>query len=103
MNFPQNQVRVNSITSNSKESMLDMDSHADKYVLGADALVIQYHGRPVNVLSYDPALGDRTYQTVSGVIGYEHPITGQTYHLVIHQAIRISHLEHHLFSLRKIV
>ena len=41
-------------------------------------------------------MGDRTYQTVSGVIGYDHPVTGQTYHLVIHQAISIPHLEHHL-------
>ena len=61
-----------------------MDSHADTFVLGANALVIQDHGRPVNVLSYNRVLGDRTYQKVSIVIGYDHPITGQTYHLVIH-------------------
>ena len=73
-----------------------MDSHADTFVLGVNALVIQYHGRPVNILSYDPALGYHAYQKVSSVIGYDHPITGQTYHLVIHQAISIPHLEHHL-------
>ena len=66
------------------------------YVLCSNALVIQYHGRPANDLSYDPSLGDRPYQTVSGVIGYDHPITGQSYHPVIHQAISIPHLEHHL-------
>ena len=69
MNAPQIQVRVTSVTSNSKESTLDLDSHADTCVLGANALVIQDHGRPVNVLSYYPDLGDRTYQTLSGVIG----------------------------------
>ena len=47
-------------------------------------------------MSYNSALGDPTYQTVIGVIGYDHPITGQTYHLVFHQAISIPHLEHHL-------
>ena len=96
VNAPQTQVRVTSVTSNSKESTLDLDSHADTCVLGANALVIQDHGRPVNVLSYYPDLGDRTYQTLSGVIGYNHPITGKTYHLVINQAMIITHLEHHL-------
>ena len=96
MNVPQTQVRVTSVTSNSKYSTLDLYSHADTFVLGANALVIQDHGRPVNLLPYNPALGDRNYQTVSGLIGYDHPITGQTYHLVIHQAISTTHLEHHL-------
>ena len=96
MEVPQTQVRVTSLTSNSKESTLDLDSHDDTCVLCDNSLVIQYHGRPINVLSYNPALVDRTYQTVSGVIGYEHSITGQIYHLVIHQAISISHLEHPL-------
>ena len=72
VNFPQTQVIVTPVTSNSKESTLDMDSHADACVFGANSLVIQDRGFPFNVLSYDPALGDRTYQIVSGVIGYDH-------------------------------
>ena len=48
------------------------------------------------MLPYEPALGDLIYQTVIGVIGYDHPITGQTYQLVIHQARSIPHLEQHL-------
>ena len=96
MNVPQTQVRVTFVTSDSKGSTLYLYSHADTYVLGANTLVIQYHGRPVNFLSCYPYLVDRTYQTVSGVIGYDHPILGQTYHLVIHQAISITHLDHHL-------
>ena len=39
---------------------------------------------------------DRNYQTVSGVIGYDHPITRQIYHLVIHQSLIIPNLEHNL-------
>ena len=35
---------------------------------------------------------------MSVVIGYDHPITGQTYHLVNHQSISIPQLEHHLLS-----
>ena len=96
LNIPQTQIRVTSVTSTSKESTLDLDAHADTCVLCANVLVIKDHDRPVNVLAYDPALGDHTYQTASCVIGYDHPITVQTYHLVIHQAIIIPHLEHHL-------
>ena len=73
---------------------MDLESHADTCVLGANTLLIQYYGHPVNVLSYDPDLEDCNYQTVNGVIGYDYPITGQTYHLVIHKAISIPHLKH---------
>ena len=90
------QFRVTSVTSNSKESTLDLDSHGDTFVLGINTIIIQDHVCPFNVLSYDPALGDCTYQTVSSVIGYDHPITGQTYHLGIYQAISIPHQEHHI-------
>ena len=96
MNVPQTQVRVTSVTSNSKESTLYLDSHADTCLLCADALVTQDHGHPVDVFPYGLALGYRNYQTVSGVIGYEHLIMGQTYHLDIHEEISIPHLEHHL-------
>ena len=51
VNVPQTQVKFMSVTSNSKYSTLDLDSHADTCVLGANALVIQDHVRPVNVLS----------------------------------------------------
>ena len=47
----QTQVKFMSVTSNSKYSKLDLDSHADTCVLGANALVIQDHVHPVNVLS----------------------------------------------------
>ena len=96
VNVPQTQVRVTSVTSNSKESTLDMYSHADTCVLGYNSPVIQEHVRPVNFISYDPSFGYRTYKTLSGVIRYDHPITGQTYHLVIQQEISIPHLEYHI-------
>ena len=76
--------------------MLELDSHANTCVLGSSALIIQDHGRPINVLSCNPALVNRTYQTLSGVIVYYRPITAQTYHMVIRQLISIPHIEHHL-------
>ena len=78
------------------EPTLDLDSHADTSVLGRDALIILDHQRPVTVQGYDPSLRSHTYRTVSGVLAYDNPHSGETYHLVIHQAIHIPHLDHHL-------
>jgi hypothetical protein len=75
---------------------LELDSHADTCVLGKDCLVILDYDRPVQVVGYDPALGAKTYQTISGVVAHDDPVTGEVIHLVIHQAIHIPHLDHHL-------
>ncbi len=45
---------------------------------------------------YNPTLGTQRYDTVSGVVAYDHPQTGEVLHLVINQAIHIPHLDHHL-------
>ena len=50
----------------------------------------------MNVVGYDESLGTKTYATVSGVVAYDDPRTGRMLHLVIHQAINIPHLDHHL-------
>ena len=59
-------------------------------------LILLDYNRPVIVEGYDPALGTKTYATVSGVLAYDDPVTGEVYHLVINQAIHIPHLDHHL-------
>ena len=78
------------------ETTLDLDSHADTSILGWDTLIILDHDRPVTVQGYDPSLGSKTYRTVSRVLANDNPYSGETYHLVIHQAIHIPHLDHHL-------
>ncbi len=45
---------------------------------------------------YGPTLGTQCYDTVSGVVAYDHPQTGEVLHLVLNQAIHIPHLDHHL-------
>ena len=40
---------------------LELDSHADTRVIGRDCLVILDYDRPVQVVGYDPALGEKTY------------------------------------------
>jgi hypothetical protein len=78
------------------ETTLELDSHADTCVLGHDALIILDYQQPVTVVGYDESLGTKTYATVSGAVAYDDPQTGRTLHLVIHQAIHIPHLDHHL-------
>ena len=76
---------------------LELDSHADTCVLGQDCLIILDYDQPVQeVVGYDPALGTKTYKTVSGIVAYDDPTTGEVFHLVINQAIHIPHLDHHL-------
>ena len=88
--------KVSQVESNSKETTLEVDSHADTTCLGRGALKIFDFNTPVNVQGYDASLGIRQYQTVSGVIGYVHPFTGRKYHIIIHQAIHMPELGHHL-------
>ena len=87
---------VSRVVSNSKDTPLEIDSHADTTCLGGKALRIYDYECPVNVQGYDSALGVRQYQTITGVVGYVHPFTGRKYHLVLHQAIHMPDLDHHL-------
>jgi hypothetical protein len=50
----------------------------------------------VRIQGYDPSLGTVQYNTVSGMLAYDHSNSGETYHLVVNQAIHIPHLDHHL-------
>jgi hypothetical protein len=68
----------------------------DLLVFGRDAFIILDYQRPVTVVGYDESLGTKTYATVSGVVAYDDPQSGRTLHLIIHQAIHIPHLDHHL-------
>ena len=88
--------RVSTLTSNNKETSLELDSHANMCCVGKDALLVYDYDRPMTVIGYDPQLGSRDFKTVSAVLEYTHPLTGQIYHLVIHQAIEIPNLDHHL-------
>ena len=91
-------LKLSAIQFNGKETQLELDSHADTCVLGADALIFLDYNRPVQVLGYDSTLGSKTFKTVSGALAYDDPTNGKTYHLVIYQAISIPHLGHHLLN-----
>ena len=86
---------ISTLTTNPRETSLELDSHADTCCVGAGALIIADYDRPVTVTGYDPQLGTRTLRTVSAVLEYTKS-NGQRYHLLINQAISIPNLDHHL-------
>ena len=51
---------------------------------------------PINVQEYDPNLGVKEYCTISGALDYTYPFTVIRYYMVIHQAVHMSELWHHL-------
>ena len=78
------------------ETRMECDSHADTSVVGKNCLIIHDFERPVKVSGYDPKDGTKEYRTVTGVVAYDHLQTGQTYMLVVNQAIEVPHLQNHL-------
>ena len=69
--------RLSTLTSYTREILLELDSHADTCCVGKDALVIYDYDRPVIVSGYDPELGSKDFTTVSAVLEYTHPLTGK--------------------------
>mmetsp|Transcript_22891 Transcript_22891/g.32764 ORF Transcript_22891/g.32764 Transcript_22891/m.32764 type:complete len:206 (-) Transcript_22891:1381-1998(-) len=75
---------------------MDLDSHADTCVVSETlALVTQDYMRPVRVHAYDGSTSDDTKncKTVSAVVAYDSPSTGEPIYLVINQAICVPNLE----------
>ncbi len=83
-------------SNNPLETSLELDSHADTTVLGAGTLIIQCYDLPVEVVGYDPQQGLQMFETVSGVLAFDHSRDRQVYHLLFHQAIHMPQLDHHL-------
>ena len=78
-------------TDQGPEGHSELDSHVDTCIVGDNtALVIQDFECPVSVVGYDRTVGAaKNYKTVSAVIAYDHPRTGQAFMLILHQAILI--------------
>ena len=75
---------------------VELDSHADTWVVGDNCLVIHDHNRPVKVYSYDPKDGHKSAKTVDTKVGYQDPQNGQKFILMIQQGICIDGLVNHL-------
>ena len=87
---------VASTCLHNQESRMEFDTHADTTVLGRHCLLIQDFNKTVSVTGWDASAGATECRTVSGVVAYDHPVTGQAYMLVFHQAIYLESMDNHL-------
>ena len=89
--------RLGSLTDTNiqTECRSELDNHADTCVVGTKTdLLIYDYDRPVQVHGYDEGVGEiEACRTVSAVIMYDHPESGDTYIMVLHQAILIPQME----------
>jgi hypothetical protein len=85
--------RTHSVTHSGMEDSgrAEMDSPTDTSVIGdTTALIIQDFNRPVRVHGYDQSVAQwDACKTVTSILAYNHPSTGITYYLILHQAILI--------------
>ena len=85
-------------TTSQTEYRSELDNHADICVVGTEtALLIHNYDRPVQVHRYDEGIVEiEACWTVSAVISYDNPESGDTFMLVLHQAILIPQMENNL-------
>ena len=85
-----------------QEIRTELDSHADTCVVGeGTALIVQDFDREVKVYGFDGTKSTNA-RTVTGVIGYVDPETGDRYMLVIHQAILVPKMPVNLLGLMQL-
>ena len=59
------------------KTKIELDSHADTYVVGDHCLIVHDHHRPVNIYRYDPKAGSKHACIVNATVAYTVPETGQ--------------------------
>ena len=87
---------IASTSLHNQEARMELDTHADTTVLGHNCLLIHDFDKTVSVTGWDASAGATECRTVSGVVAYDHPVTGQAYMLVFHQAIYLESMDNHL-------
>ncbi len=81
---------------------MELDSHADTCVVGeGTALITHDFERQVRVFGFDGTKSANA-RTVTGVVGYNDPGTGEQYMLVIHQAILVPKMTANLLGLMQV-
>ena len=75
---------VASTSLHNQESRMELDTYANTTVLGRHCLLILDFNKTVSVTGWDASAGATECRTVSGVVAYNHPVTGQAYMLVFH-------------------
>jgi hypothetical protein len=65
-------------------------------VVGKNSLIIHDFERPVTVTGFDKKVAATEARTVTAVVAYDDPISGQTILLIVHQAIYIPTMDQNL-------
>ena len=63
----------------SSKPSIELDSHADTWLVGHNCLVIDHHNKPVNVYSYNPKDGHGRAKTFDATVRYEDPQSEQKF------------------------
>jgi hypothetical protein len=82
------------------EMLTDLDSHANQFVLGNNTSAVYDYEKPVNIVGYDPkGPVSKEFRTIMGALAYDCPNTGETFILIVNQAIHNPKLAHNFLSL----
>ena len=66
------------------EQHTDLDNHADQSVISPElALVTQDFNTSISVSGYSRSTGNRTFQTVTGVVAWDDPKDGKPYYVTL--------------------
>jgi hypothetical protein len=72
------------------EHPTNLDSHANKCVVGKNALIVHILNKKVNVTGFDPSLGKvKDLDLVLAALAYDCPEMGETVILMIQQAVHV--------------
>jgi hypothetical protein len=87
-------IRRNS--TNVKHGRAELDSHADTCGVNDTALILEYTGQEAEVSGFSPSLQTlENIPIVKAAVAYDDPQTGETYILIINQALHFGeHLPH---------
>ena len=61
-------------------------------------MIVSRSGKVVDVCGYDPSATSRKLQAVTAALANDRPTTGETVILILHQAIHVPNMDHHLLS-----
>ena len=92
------------MVDNPDESRTELDSHANMPVVGRHAYIVAETGRTVDVSPFTPDYEAITVPLVDAAIQYDSPYTGETYILIIRNALHVPKMKNNLlppFMLRE--
>ena len=87
---------TNSISSNAEERT-ELDSHADTCIAGQNYVVQHFTGVTCEVYPYDKSYEPQVVKIVDAITAYDDAASGETYILVLNQALHMPNQEPSLF------